>query len=274
MKRLLIAAVFAVAGLAAFAGTCTITHISLTTIGTHDTFAGQLDNNSGVDILQHNFVVAFLDANNNVVEVKTVSGCLRSIQNGKTDFFSAASSASASTTTTGLARLAFDSTFKVGTVVASDLTISNVNVRRDGDTLRVSGTVKNNSSDTVANAVACIVVFNNAGNVVVTSRANVDDTSLAQNQTGNFDKSITVPDNAGTVDHVDIYVDGLDGDSNGTPVAPEASKGHNVNICATPTNTATNTATFTPTTTPSPTATPTNTPVATNTPVPTHTPCP
>ncbi len=274
MKRLLIAAVFAVAGLAAFAGTCTITHISLTTIGTHDTFAGQLDNNSGVDILQHNFVVAFLDANNNVVEVKTVPGCLRSIQNGKTDFFSAASSASASTTTTGLARLAFDSTFKVGTVVASDLTISNVNVRRDGDTLRVSGTVKNNSSDTVANAVACIVVFNNAGNVVVTSRANVDDTSLAQNQTGNFDRSITVPDNAGTVDHVDIYVDGLDGDSNGTPVAPEASTGHDVNICATPTKTSTTS----PSPTWSPTATntpePTITPTATNTPVPTHTPCP
>ena len=115
MKKLIAAAVFGLAGLAAFAGTCTITRISLVnTDGTHDTFGGQLDNSSGVNILQHNFLVSFLDSGNNVVETMTVAGCTRSIQDGTSGFFSATSSRPASETNVGLARIAFDSAFRVG----------------------------------------------------------------------------------------------------------------------------------------------------------------
>ena len=131
MKKFLVMAVFGLAGLATFAGTCVITRISLvSTDGTHKTFAGQLDNTSGVNILQHNFIIAFLDSANNVVETKTVPGCLRSVQNGNSDYFSAVSTAAASGISTGLARIAFDGTFKTGTTSSQNVSITNVGANR------------------------------------------------------------------------------------------------------------------------------------------------
>ena len=219
MKKFFVMAIFGLAGLASFAGTCTITWISLvSTDGTHKTFAGQLDNTSGVNILQHNFIVAFLDSGNNVVETKSVAGCLRSVQNNQSDYFSAVSTSAASGISTGLARIAFDSTFRVGTTSAQDVTISAITASRSTTTLTVKGTVKNNSSTKLFAPNACIVVRTSAGNVLITG---VDSSmsDLIQNATDTFSVSITVPDNS-SADSVDVWVDGED--SAGNPTTPES----------------------------------------------------
>lgn len=284
-KKLIIAAVFGIAALAAFAGTCTITRISLVnTDGTHKTFAGQLDNTSGVNILQHNFLVAFLDSNNNVVETTTVAGCTRSIQDGKSGFFSATSSQPAAQTAVGLARIAFDSAFKVGPVAAGDVSLSNIVVTRTGTSLVVTGNIKNNAASTLVSPAACIVVRDVNGNVLITGKdSSLSD--LAQNATATFSATITVPNDT-TARSVDIWADGLDGSASGAPINPQSALGFNVgcpaaatatSTPATPTDTATatgtlpatNTATNTPVGTA--TSTPTNTPV--NTPTATSTPC-
>jgi hypothetical protein len=277
-------AVFGLAGLAAFAGTCVITRISLVkTDGTHKTFAGQLDNSSGVNILQHNFVVAFLDSGNNVVDTKTVEGCTRSIQDGKSGFFSATSSMPASDTSVGLARIAFDSTFKVGSVVIGDISISNVTVTRTGTSLVVTGKIKNNASDKLVSPAACIVVRDVDGNVLITGK---DDSvsDLSQDATDTFSVTIKVPDDD-TAQTVDIWVDGLDGTSSGAPIAPESNLDNAVKCPSantatnTPANTSTNTpaatstGTITPTNTATATGTATNTATPSNTPVATSTPC-
>ena len=226
MKKLIMSAVFGIAALAAFAGTCTVTHISLvSTDGSHKTFAGQLDNTSGVNILQHNFVVAFLDSSNNVLQTTTVSGCLRSVQNGKSGFFSATSIASSATVQTGLARIAFDSSFKVGTTSSQDVTISAVTAGRSGTTLTVKGTVKNNASATLYQPNACIVVRTSAGNVLITG-LNTSLADLAQNASTTFTSTITVP-NDSTAYSVDVWVDGLDSSNN--PTTPQSSTGTTVN---------------------------------------------
>lgn len=285
MKKLIMTAVFGLAGLAAFAGTCTITHISLVaTDGAHKTFAGQLDNTSGANILQHNFIVAFLDAGNNIVETKTVSGCLRSVQDGRTDFFSATSTNAASGISTGLARISFDSDFKVGATSTQDVTISGVTAKRTSGTspatLTVRGTVKNNSSTTLFQPNVCVVIRTSAGDVLITALLTTPP-NLTQNATATFVATITVP-NDSTASTADIWVDGED--SAGNPTSPQSQTGTTVSACpgtSTATNTAvgtatntgtstvTNTATFTPTATVTPTSTSTNTPVNT----PTNVPC-
>ena len=286
MKKLIAAAVFGIAGLAAFAGTCTITHISLVnTDGTHKTFAGQLDNTSGVNILQHNFIIAFLDSGNNVVETTTVPGCLRSVQDGKSDFFSATSTLAAAQTSVGLARITFDSAFKVGTVAAGDISISNITVQRTGTSLVVKGKIKNNASTTLVAPGVCVVVRDASNNVLITNSDTLSD--AAQNATQNFSVTIKVPAD-GTANSVDIWADGLDGNSSGAPVAPQSALSNSVGVCtATTTAIATNTATATTTSsatatdtaTPTVTATGTTTPAATstntstNTPVASSTPC-
>ena len=262
LKKLIVAAVFGLAGLAAFAGTCTITHISLVeTDGEHDTFAGQIDNGSGVNILNHNFLVAFLDANNNLVETKTVPGCLRSLQDGTSDFFSSTSTEDSSDTSVGLARIAFDSAFKVGGVADGDVSLSAVAASRDGETLSVTGTIKNNDNDTLVDPAVCVVVRDNDDNVLITGK----DTSISdldEDETDTFSVAITVPDDD-TADTVDVWVDGLDGSSDDSPIAPASDLNNEIDEgTATPTGTpATSTPTGTPaTSTPTATATPTATP--------------
>ncbi|MDP9237176.1 MAG: FxLYD domain-containing protein [Chloroflexota bacterium] len=271
MKKKLIAAGFLVAGIIGFAGTCTITHISLTKIGTHDTFAGEIHNDSGVNILSHHILVAFLDSNLSVVETKNADPqCERTLQNGAVDYFSSTSSQSYTDTNVGLARINFDSTFKVGTADSIDVTYSNVKAVRNGTSLVVTGTIKNNDSTKLESPNVCVVVYASNDNVIIVK----DDESLSDlshNSTDTFSVSITVPDSTSTVDHVDLHADGLHGD---VPTVPEDKTGVSITNCgdstSTPTRTATGTATATATAVP-PTATGTP-PAATNTPVPTSTP--
>lgn len=258
MKKLL-AAGLVIAGLIAFAGTCTIQHISLTKIGSNDTFAGEVHNDSGVNLLQHNVVVAFLDSSGTVLETKTVSPCLRTLQDGDVDYFSAKSSKPASQTTVGLARIAFDGTLKVGTAESGDLTLSNIVITRKDDTeLTVTGTIKNNDDTKLTNVTACIVVFTSSDNVIIIGKdESISD--LSHNNTDTFKVELTVPDSTSTVDRVDVHVDGLKDD---VPILPESDTNNTVKVC-TPTNTPVNTTTATATPT---SITPTNTPTSTTTP--------
>lgn len=292
MKKLLAVGLLGALGALFMAATCTVTNTRMTTIDGHDVFAGELQNDSGVNILNHKIRVAFLDSSNNLVETQTIDGCVRSLQNGESNYFSAKAAASDSTTASALSRMANlqeDPAFKVGTVADSDIDITALSIRRDADTLRITGTVKNLADDKLYAPNVCAVVWDDAGNVVIVK---LDTTlnDLAKNATDTFDISIDltdVEDIADTIDSVDIAVDGLDGSSSGTPVKPLWDRDNSVTVCGTPTNTPTKTpvpATNTPGNSPTPTDTPTNTPVPptstgtpyTNTPTPvnTNTPSP
>ena len=247
MKRVIPLALLGFVALAAIAATCTIQNESLTQIGEHDTFGGELHNDSGVDILSHKVRIAFLNSSGGVIETRTIQGCLRSLQDGGANFFSLASQQDASDTSIALARMANlqeDPGFKVGGVVQGNVEISNVVVTRTGTELVVTGTIKNVDGDALEDPAACVVVYNDDGRVVVVGRDVLND--LAVDATGNFEVTLTVPDDADDVDSVDIWVDGLE---DGTPTGPESSEGHAVTVVATgtPTPAATNTPVPTPT---------------------------
>src|SRR5581483_5308424 len=198
---------------------------------------------------------AFFDSNNQLVSLQTVPGCLRSLQDGTSDFFSATTDQPA---VSMLARISFDSTLEAGAVVDGDFTISNVTAIRTGESLSVGGTVRNNSDHTVTEPHACAVVYDADGHVVTTaSDTAIDD--LSQNESQDFAVDLAVPDSTTLVDHVDIWMDALDG---GTPIEPQSSKGHAVVACPTATPTP-GTPTDTATPSASPTETPTDTPTAT-----------
>jgi hypothetical protein len=253
------AGILAAIAVIATAATCVVTHESLTTIGEHDTFAGEMENDSGVDILNHRFRVAFLNANGAVVETVTIEGCLRSLQDGGSDFFSVASRLPADTTRIGLARLANlaeDPAFKVGQVEESDIVVNDVTAVRTGTTLMVQGTIKNDDDDTLEDPVACAVVWNDSNRIITTRKvSNIDD--LAAGASAQFTIAIPVPDDAKLVHEVDVWADGLEDDD---PVEP-SSLGDVVVTVIPPTSTATPTVTGTPAT-----ATATTTPTATATP--------
>lgn len=268
-KRLIALTAIVGLGLAGFAGTCNLLHFSMTQIGTSDTFAGELQNNTGANFLGHKFKVAFVDANGNLVATKTgVDGCLRSWQNGRSDFFSVSSGLGSASTSAAIGSLDLGSPLVVGTTVNGNATISNVTTSRNGASLVVTGTLRNNDSVELASPAVCAVVYNSSDNVVTTQKVTV--ASLNSNTQENFTVTVTVPDSTTTVSHVDVWADGLE---NNVPISPISLTGQAV-ATATPTNTATATATpcnagGTPVAcTSTPTATSTNTPTATATPTP------
>lgn len=261
MKKLFIGGLL-LAGIIAFAGTCTLEHYQLTKIGTHDTYAGEIHNDTGTNFLQHKVVVAFVDSNGAVVETKTVTPCLRSLQNGKYSFFSAASTEPAANTSIGLAKLELGSSLVVGDAETGDLTISNLVITRvNKTTLRVKGKIKNNDATTLIDPNICAVVYSSAGKVVVVGQQ-TSMPSLTENETDFINITVTVPDQTANVDHVDVWADGLKDD---VPIVPESDLDNSVTVC-TPTPAATSTSTGT--------LTATNTPTVTNTPTPSVTPTP
>ncbi|TAK66853.1 MAG: hypothetical protein EPO22_03465, partial [Dehalococcoidia bacterium] len=167
MKRLFIGGML-LAGVIAFAGTCTLQHYQLTKIGTHDTYAGEIHNDTGTNFLQHKIIVAFVDSNGAVVETKTVTPCLRSLQDGAFSFFSAASSEPAADTSIGLAKLELGSSLIVGDAETGDLTLSNIVItRKNGTSLNVRGSIKNLDATTLMDPNICAVVYSSDGKVLV-----------------------------------------------------------------------------------------------------------
>ena len=247
MKRLIPLAVLGIAALAAFAATCTIQNEKLTLIGDSDTFAGELHNDSGVNILNHKIKVAFLNENGSVLETRTVNGCLRSLQDGGVNFFSVASSLDGDDTDIALARMANlseDTTFKVGDVEQGNLSFSSIVVTRAGTTLTITGTLTNDDGDTLEDPAVCVVVYNEDGRVIIVGRdAGLED--LDPNENDTFSVTLTVVDDSDEVASVDLWADGLEGD---TPIEPVSETDNDVTV-STPTPTGTP---ATPTDTPSP----------------------
>jgi hypothetical protein len=243
-KKYLVAGVLAVAAFASIAATCVVKSVSLQEIDGDMVYGAELKNETTVDFLGHRFVVAFLDDDLDVLETRTVDGCLRSLQANTSNFYSAVSTEDPEDVEVALSRLALDGTLKIGSTVNGDLDISAEDAVRDGETLTVSGTVTSEESDELQDVRACAVVFDEDNNVVRVQR---DDATFDMEDGDSNDFSITlaVPDDEELVDHVSIWVDALNDDEDDTPTEPVAEEDIEIDLAA-------------PTPTPSPA--PTNTP--------------
>ncbi len=277
MKKLALLAM-AAASIVFMAATCVIVGATVTEIDGDMHYAAEMQNETTANILNHKFAVGFINASNELATSKTVDGCLRSLQAGASDFFSADSNLSKTQVKTALTRLVGPLTF--GTTTNGKLTFSNISITRNGDLLRVTGRVTNTDVDDMLDVRVCLVVRNNADDVVVTQRDN-NLLDILGGAFANFSVDVTVPDSTSTVKTVDIWADALNKDDSNQVTDPKSKLNNTVTVCSatnTPTSTATGTpATATPTNTATITFTPTNTPTATNTPtpaVPTHTPVP
>ncbi|MBF6600993.1 MAG: hypothetical protein IVW36_10835 [Dehalococcoidia bacterium] len=229
MKRLVAMLAIAGLGLLGFAGACNLLNPSLTQVGASDTYGAQLQNNTGTNFLGHSFKVAFVDANGNVVDQKTnVQGCLRSWQNGASDFFSVQSSLGAATTANAIGSLDLGSPLISGTTVSTSAalsgltattpTLSSVNPTSATTTLTVKGTLKNNDAVTYVSPNVCVVVYGSSGQVVVTQKL----TGIADLATGastNFTVSVTVPNSTASVNSVAVWADGLENNVPTTPIS-------------------------------------------------------
>ena len=232
MKKWLALGVLGIAAIAMFAGTCVIVNIRLTEVNGKAVFAGEIQNDSGADFLQHNILVAFIGNSNQLLETKnapTSSLCLRTLLDGGSNYFSATSISDFDDVKAGLARLAFDGVLKAGDPEIGDLTISDLVVSREGDTLTVTGTITNDDDDELFDPAVCIVVRDDDGNVVIVGK---DSTlsDLDEDDADTFKVTLTVPDDADIVADVDVHVDGLEGSagSSGVPIAPISDVGNAV----------------------------------------------
>lgn len=261
----------AAASIMFMAATCVTVGATVTEIDGDMHYAAEMQNETTANILNHKFAVGFIDASYGLATTKTVDGCLRSLQAGASDFFSADSNLSKTQVKTALSRLVGPLTF--GTTTNGEITISNIVITRNGDLLRVTGRITNTDVDDMLDVRACLVVRNTADDVVVTQR----DNNLLDINGGNFDDfsvDVTVPDSTSTVKTVDVWADALNKDDSDQVTDPKSKLNNTVTVCAatnTPTNTAvpstaTPTGSATPTATFTPTAT--TTPPATNTAVP------
>lgn len=271
MKKLAVL-LLGIAGLASIAATCVIKNIALTEIDGHMHFAAEMENGTTADILNHKYKVAFVNNAGTVVATKTVDGCLRSLQAGTSDFFSADSGKSESQVKAALARIEGPLTF--GEVVNGELTFSNVKVTRDGEDIVVAGNVKNTDDDDLENVRVCAVVTDEDDKIIVVARDN-NDYDLDKNDSQDFVINLSAPDDVDLSKHVDLWADATNADEGDDVTEPQSKLNNNVEECPTPTKTATpvtntptasntppatNTATATPTGTLTPANTPTNTP--------------
>ncbi|MDE3095874.1 MAG: FxLYD domain-containing protein, partial [Chloroflexota bacterium] len=218
MKKL--AAILAVVGLglAGFAGTCNLLQTSLTQIGATDTYAGALQNNTGANFLGHKFKITFVDAYGNIIDQRTnVSGCLRSWQNGTSDFFSVASTQPAASTVSAIASLDYSQPLTAGSTLATNSTVTGVTASLNSTTLTVAGTLRNNDAVTMVSPDVCAVVYNSSGNITVTQMSTLG--SLNPGTSINFTMSITVPGSTVSSNTVTVWADGLENNVPTTPIS-------------------------------------------------------
>lgn len=261
MKKLAIL-VLGIAALSAFAGTCVVQNTKLTEIDGDKTLGGEIKNDTDVDFLAHKVLVAFLDGDNNVLQTKSVEGCLRSLQSGTSDFFAAASTEDPDDVEKTLQRLDF-SGLKVGQTVDGELNYSSIEITRNEDSLVVTGNIKNDGSNDLEDVRVCAVVRDEDGKVLTVFRGSAFD--LDEDATKAFSLTVNVVDDVDDVATVDLWADGTDPNEDDAPIDPQSDLDNDVEVCDDPaTNTPTPTGTLTPTNTPTATTTP---PTATNTPV-------
>ena len=276
MKKKLALLVVAIAGVFAMAQTCTLLGATVVVIDDDVWYSAEIRNDTNADILNHSMAVGFIDGADLAVS-RTVDQdpedigvvCLRSLQSGESNFFSANSKLDDNDVTTAVSRLVGPITF--GEVVPSDLTFSNIEVTRNGETLVITGRIKNNDNDTIDDLRVCAVVRNEDGDV---TRVDVDNEidGVDEDETVEFSLTTTVPNDPDDVDVVDLYADGVNADDDDKVIEPVEDLDNAVELCAAATNTPTRTSTGT--VTPSNTPTSSNTPTATSTGTVTATPSP
>jgi hypothetical protein len=264
MKTKLALIVLVVAGLATMAQTCRIRNISLVEIDGDKYYAAEIVNETDADLLAHRFLVAFLNDDLEVIDTKTVEGCLRSLQSDSSDFFSVASDEDPEDIEVAISRVDFNG-LRAGQTVGGDLEFSNTEAthNEDDDTLVVTGRIANEDSVDLEDVRVCAVVFDDDGNVVITERSSNMD--IDEDDDAGFTLTMNVPDEDDVnLDHVDLWADGL---NDGDPTTPVDDADNDIEVCDDPPNTATPNLTQTATATSTATAT-TTPPTATNTPIP------
>ena len=264
MKKLAVL-ILGIAGLSAFAGTCVVKNTKLSEVNGDPVLSGEIRNETDADFLAHKILVAFLDDNNNVLQTKSVDGCLRSLQSGTSDFFAATSNEDPADVDKTLQRLDFAG-LKVGQTVDGDLNFENdMKITRNGDKLVVTGTITNDDSDDLGDVRVCAVMRDNDGAVLNVVRDDVSD--LDSDESGAYSVTVNVEDGS-DVETVDLWADAINVDKDDAPTNPVSDLDNSsIGGCSTSTPTPTGTlpATNTPTNTPgagTATATPTKTPVA------------
>jgi len=182
---------------------CVVGHTTLTPIGNSDIFAGEVKNMTKAPILAHKINVDYLDAEGNVVETQSVSGCLQSLQPGAMDFFEAKSAQPPSSITSARAAVVVDASIKLGKIGAAVFSISNVQATLDGATITVNGNLKNTTSRAVKDVTVCAVLRSSSNDVVrVVTQPFAQVTGRG---TKTFSLQIGAPPTA--ADHVDIWAD-------------------------------------------------------------------
>jgi hypothetical protein len=256
MKKLLFLAVLGAFGLAVVAAKCTLTGVTITEIDGEMWYSAEMEYEGPPNILNHKFAVGFIEGQS-AVATKTVDGCLRSLQSGNSNFFSANSGLEEDEVDTAVSRLVGPITF--GDTVEADLDFSNINVTRDEEQLRVTGRITNNDSDDLSDVRVCVVVRNDDGDITVVDTGSEVD--LDSDEFDDFTIDVTVPDDDDANATVDLWADAENGDDITDPVSDlENDVEDCVANTATPTGTLPATNTPVPTNTGTVTATPTATP--------------
>ena len=258
MKKIAVL-VLALASLAAFAGTCVVRNVGQTEINGDLVYGAEMHNETGVNILQHRFLVGFIDEDGEVLATKNAVQCTRTLPANGSNFYSANSNLDPDDVDVVLSRMVVDSGLKIGTALDSDLKLSNVKAIRDGKDLRVTGTVLNDGNDDYEDVIICAVVFNDDDDVVVVQLATKFD--LKSDASKDFSIVIPVTSKDDDSDHVSVYADAENADEDNDLVEPVSKTDVSAADCTANTATATGTPnTATPTNTPPPTSTPTATP--------------
>jgi hypothetical protein len=220
MKRTLLAAC-ALGVLGLFAAACSsVNNAAFTRVGGTVYYTGEFKNTSGGEVLQHNFLVEFLDASGNVVgETKTL-GCLRSLHPNQFDLFEAQTSV-ATGAVAGRARLAIDSVITAGPLTSGELSLQDIEVDHNDTRVRITGNLRNNGDETVTNPRVCSGVYDTGNRVIRVGVSDLGD--LSPGEDSNFSVILTVSNDQVFVGRVDLYADGLIDDQ---PIRPISSKGH------------------------------------------------
>jgi hypothetical protein len=262
MKKIVLL-VFVLAGLSAFAATCIVRNVGETEIDGDLVYGAEMFNDTSVDILQHRFLVGFIDEDGEVINTKNGTQCLRTMQSKTSNYYSADSGVDPDDVGVVLSRMVLDSSLRIGQALDNDITIEDgIDAIRDDDEVTVSGTVTNDGNDDLEDVRVCVVIFNDQDDVVLVALSSEFD--LDADDDHDFSVNAVVTDDADDSEYVHVFVDGKNAEEDDQFIEPVSEKDIEVEDCDEAPATATGTpATATPTHTPAaPTNTPTNTPTA------------
>lgn len=261
MKRLVVL-LFAAIGISAMAATCVVQRVKVTEIDGDAAYGAEMKNDSGADILNHRFAVAFLDDDGRVLQTVTVEGCLRSLQNGSTNYYSAQSNRDFDEVAVGLSRIQGPLTF--GEIAEGEIDLDDIEATRDEGTLVVTGRVDNTGDVDLEDVRVCIIVRDEDGNVQVVEIDN-NEFDLDEGDDATFSVTVEVADDTDDTTTVDVVADATNPDEDDDPISPVIEDDIDIEECDDPTATATGTPA---TATASPTVDPTLTVTATATATP------